>query len=61
MICGKRRWSQAEMPLRKSSFFRAREKRLSLAPDLIGIYFGYFFFLGKEKVSPTRDQTPCEP
>jgi hypothetical protein len=41
-------------------FFAPANKRLALAPDFIGIYFGYFFFLGKEKVSPTRDKLPCE-
>jgi hypothetical protein len=26
-------------------FFAPANKRLALAPDLIGIYFGFFFFL----------------
>jgi hypothetical protein len=44
-------------------FFAPANKRLALAPDLIGIYFGFFFFLEeeKEKVSPTRNKPPCEP
>jgi hypothetical protein len=30
-------------------FFAPANKRLALAPDLIGIYFGFFFFLGRRK------------
>jgi hypothetical protein len=43
-------------------FFAPANKRLALAPDLIGIYFGFFFFLGKEKEkeSPSRNKTPRE-
>jgi hypothetical protein len=32
------------------------DKSLALAPDLIGIYFGFFFFWGKEK--ETKDKSP---
>jgi hypothetical protein len=44
-------------------FFAPANKSLALAPDLIGICFGFFFFLGKEKekVSPTRNKSPREP
>jgi hypothetical protein len=44
-------------------FFAPANKSLPLAPDLIGIYFGFFFFLGKEKekVSPSRNKSPREP
>jgi hypothetical protein len=43
-------------------FFAPAYKSLALAPDLIGLYFGYFFFLGKEKekVSPSRNKSPRE-
>ncbi len=42
-------------------FFAPANKRLALAPDLIGIYFGYLFFLGKEKESLTRNNSSNEP
>jgi hypothetical protein len=43
-------------------FFAPANKRLTLATDLIGIYFGFFFFLGKEKekVNPSRNKSPRE-
>jgi hypothetical protein len=43
-------------------FFAPANKSLALGPDLIGIYFGFFFFLGKEKEkeSPTRNKSPRE-
>jgi hypothetical protein len=41
-------------------FFAPANKRLALAPALFGIYFGYFFIWGKEKVTPTRDKTLCK-
>jgi hypothetical protein len=39
-------------------FFAPANKRLALAPDLIGIYFGFFFFLGrrKRKSKPNKEQ-----
>jgi hypothetical protein len=43
-------------------FFAPANKRLALAPDLIGIYFGFFFFLEeeKEKERPFRNKSPRE-
>jgi hypothetical protein len=41
-------------------FFAPANKRLALAPDLIGIYFGFFSFWEKEKVSPTRNKSSNE-
>jgi hypothetical protein len=43
-------------------FFTPANKRLALAPDLIGIYLGFFFFLGKEKEkeSQARNKIPRE-
>jgi hypothetical protein len=40
-------------------FFAPANKRLALAPDLIGIYFGFFFFLErrKRKSKPNKEQT----
>jgi hypothetical protein len=37
-------------------FFAPANKRPALAPDLIGIYFGYFFFLGRRKRKPNKEQ-----
>jgi hypothetical protein len=51
MICGKRRPSKGNMLPRKSSFFRTANKSLALAPDLIGIYFGFFFFWKRKRKS----------
>jgi hypothetical protein len=44
-------------------FFAPANKRLALAPDLIGIYFGFFFFFRKEKEkeSPSRNNPSNEP
>jgi hypothetical protein len=41
-------------------FFAPANKRLALAPDLIGIHFDFFLFLEKEKESPSRNKSPCE-
>ena len=50
MICGKRGRSNAKNIAPQIEFFFApANKRLALAPDLIGIYFGFFFFLGRRK------------
>ena len=64
MICGKRRWSEAGTPPRKSSFFsrpRTKDSRWRRIWSGFTLVSFSFWEEEKEKVSPTRNKSPCEP